>query len=158
MALVAVHAVVHIPVHVRMREIVGVIVAMAAGALKDQKVVQSGVAARAGPARVAMVDGELGVIRVREGCVGPGVFCRIVAVQAGGREELRVGAAAMQRNAVGVVVGCMTADTGGWQRGEIVVDMAIRALPRRRRVLSDQRKRRVVVIEGSVRPQFCVMA
>ena len=156
--LIAGRAVVHIPAHVRVLEIVGVVVAMAPGALKDRKIAQRGVALRANPAGVAMAGWELRVIRVRERRIGPGVFCRIVAVQARGGEELRIRAAAVERNAVGVVVGRMTADTGGWQRRVIVVDMAIRALPRRHRVLSDQGKRRVVVIKGRVGPEIGVVA
>ena len=158
MTLIAGSTAVHIPAHVRVLEIVGVVVAMAPGALKDHKVAQSGVARRTNPASVAMAGGELRVIRVRERRIGPGVFCRVVAVQAGGRKELRIRAAAVQRNAVGVVVGRMAADAGGWQRRVVVVDMAIRALPRRHRVLSDQRKRRVAVIKDRVGPDVCVVA
>ena len=158
MALIAINAVVKVAAHVRVLEIVGVVVAMAPGALKDHKVAQSGVAGRTNPAGVAMAGGELRVIGVREGRIGPGVFCRVVAVQAGGRKELRIRAAAVQGNAVGVVVGRMAADTGGWQRRVVVVDMAIRALPRGHRVLSDQRKRRVAVIKGRVGPDVCVVA
>ena len=158
MTLIAGNTVVHIPAHVRVLEIVGVVVAMAPGALKDRKVAQSGVAGRTNSAGVAMAGGELRVIGVRERRIGPGVFCRVVAVEAGGRKELGIRAAAVQRNAVGVVVGRMAADAGGWQRRVVVVDMAIRALPRRHRVLSDQRKRRVAVIKDRVGPDVCVVA
>lgn len=56
MALVAVTAVVHIPAHVRVLEIGGVVIAMAPGALKDRKVGHGDMARRANPACVAMGD------------------------------------------------------------------------------------------------------
>ena len=54
MTLIAGSAVVYIPAHVRVLEIVGVVVAVAPGALKDRKVAQSGMAGRANSASVAM--------------------------------------------------------------------------------------------------------
>jgi len=77
----------------------------------------------------------------------------IVAVPAGGRE------AGVRHRTLGiVVVGLVAADAGRWQRGVVVVDMAIGAGPRGYGVGSGQRERCVVVIEGRIRPLHRVMA
>ena len=66
MALVTVHAVVHISVGVGMVEVRGIIAAMALGALEDGVVVGVGMAGCAHPVGVAMVDREARVLGVVE--------------------------------------------------------------------------------------------
>ena len=88
MALVAVRAVVHIPVHVRVLEICGVVIAMAAGALEHRVVSTINVAGGALTVGVAMGDGELGVVGMRERRSGPRAAAHTVAGSAlGNREE-----------------------------------------------------------------------
>ena len=125
MALVTVDAVVHIPVHVVVLEIIRVIAAMTSGALEDGVVVRIGVAGRAHIAGIAMAGRESCVLRVIEGRTRPGR--RVVAGRAGGREELRLRGVA----GVGgvVVIGLMAADTGRGQRRVVAVDVAVGAGP-----------------------------
>jgi hypothetical protein len=56
MALVTVDAVIYIPIYVRMLEVVGVVIAMAARALENRVVATVNVARRALAVGVAMVD------------------------------------------------------------------------------------------------------
>ena len=71
-----------------------------------------------------MTGGESRVLRMIERRPGPGG--RVVAVLAGGREELLL--RRMARIGGVIVVALVTADTRSWQGGVIVVDVAIRAL------------------------------
>ena len=131
MALVAVRAVVHIPVHVRVLEIAGVVIAMAPGALKDRKVGHRDVAGRTVPTCVAMGDGELRVSRVRETRPRPVDQGAQMAVQARGREESGVGRRGVRGVRSPVVVGLMAADACDGQRCVVGVDVAIAAQPGR---------------------------
>ena len=67
MALIAVDTVVHIPVHLRVAEVVGVVASVATCALKDGIVAGVDVAGRAHARCTAMVRGKLRVLRVVEG-------------------------------------------------------------------------------------------
>ena len=62
--MVAVHAVVNVPVHIRMAKVGRVIAAMALGALEDRVVIRVGMARRAHAVGVAVRNRELGVLRV----------------------------------------------------------------------------------------------
>ena len=116
MALIAIDTVVDIPGHVVVLEIVGVVSAVASGALKDGVVVRIGMARRAHVVRIAVAGRELRVLRVIERGAGPG--CRVVAVLARGREELLLRRVARIRSVV--VVGLVAANAGGGQRRVIV--------------------------------------
>lgn len=65
-ALVAVDAVVDVPVDFGMVEVGGIVPAVTLGALEDRIVVRIGMASRAYAIRVAMGDREPGVLRVIE--------------------------------------------------------------------------------------------
>ena len=148
MTLVTVDAVVDIPRHVVVLEIVRVIAAMASRALEDGVIVRVDVAGRANSARIAVVNRELRVLCMVERGAGP---CRrVVTVLAGGREELRLRSMARVRRVV--VVSLMAANADGGQGRVIVVDVAIRALPRWDRVRACEGKGCVVVVEGGVCP------
>ena len=67
MALIAVDTVVHIPVHLRVAEVVGVVASVATCALKDGIVAGVDVAGRAHAHCTAMVRRKLRVLRVVEG-------------------------------------------------------------------------------------------
>ena len=71
MALVTVNAVVHVPVHVRVVEIVRVVIAMASRALENRVVTAVYVTRGALPVCVAVVDRESRVLRVIECCSRP---------------------------------------------------------------------------------------
>lgn len=152
MALVAINAVVHVPVYIRVAEVCCVVVAMASGALEYGIVIGIGVARGANAVGIAMGNGELGVIRVRECRASPGR--RGVAGGARSREELRL--RCMARIGGVVVVRLMAADAGRRQGCVIAVDVAQGAS--RCRVGSSQRERRVVVIERGICPDGRVMA
>ena len=108
MALVAVHAVVHIPAHVRVPKIVGVVIAMAARALEYRVVTTINVAGGALAVGIAMGDGELGVVGMRERRAGPSAGAHAVAGSAlCNREERDVRARGMGRVGGPVVVGLM---------------------------------------------------
>ena len=127
MALVTVNAVVHIPVHVRVAEVSGVVAAMAGRALENGVVIRIRMARGANTVGVAMVDWESRVLRVIERRTSP---CgRVMAGRAGRREELRLRSMA----GIGgvVVIGLMAADTSRGQRGVVAVDVAVSACPRR---------------------------
>ena len=154
MTLVTVDAVVDIPRHVVVLEIVRVVAAMASRALEGGVIVRVDVASRANSARIAVVDRELRVLGMVERGAGPS-GC-VVAVLARGREELRLCSMARVRGVV--VVSLVAANADGGQGCVIVVDVAIRALPWRDRVRSCEGERRVVVVEGGIRPDQRVMA
>ena len=130
MALVTVNAVVHIPVHVRVAEVSGIVAAMAGRALEYRIVVRVRMARGANTIGVAMVNRESRVLRVVKRRTSP---CgRVVAVLARRREELRLRFVARIRRVV--VVGLMAADTRRRQSRVVVVDMTIGAHPRRYQV------------------------
>ncbi len=78
-------------------------------------------ARRADAICVAMIRGELSVLRVVEGRPRP--CARVVAGRASGREELRLCRVARIRRVV--VVGLMATDAGSRQCCVIVVDVAV---------------------------------
>lgn len=153
-ALIAVDAVVHIPADLRVLEVVGVVAPVATGALKDGVVIGIGVACGAHVVRLAVTRREGRVLRVIKSRPGPG-RC-VVAGLAGRREKLRLRRVARVRGVV--VVRLVAADAGRRQCGVVAVDMAIGALSRGHRMGSGQGKRRIVVIEGGIRPDRRVMA
>lgn len=109
MTLVTVDAVVDIPRHVVVLEIVRVIATMASRALEDGVIVRVDVAGRANSARIAVVNRERRVLRVIKRRARP---CRrVVTVLAGGREELRL--CGMARICRVVVVSLVTANADG---------------------------------------------
>ena len=152
MALVAVHAVVHISLNalvilIRLRFRVAV------SALENRVVVRIRMARRTHSIRVAMVNRELRVLRVIERRILP--VRGVMAVLASGREKLWL--RRMSRIRRLVVIRLVATDAGGRQRGVVVVDVAVGARPRGYRMRSRQRKRRVVVIERRIRPRDSVM-
>jgi len=154
MTLVAVDAVVDIPAHLFVAEITRVVAAVAARALEYRVVAGINVAGSANAVGVAMVDRELGVLRVIECRTSPGG--RVVAVLARGRKELRLGG--VSRIGCVVVVSLMATDAREWQRGVVVVDMAVRAHTRRHHVRTSKSERCVVVIKRGVSPADGVVA
>ena len=143
MTLVTVDAVVHVPIDLRVLEVIRIVAAMAAGALEDRIVIRVGMARGANTVCIAMVNRELGVLRVIEGGTGPGGG--VVAVLARCREELWLRRVA--RIGRVVVIGLMASDTSRRQSRVVAVDVTIGALPRRDRMRSGQREGRVVVVE-----------
>jgi len=125
--LVTIDAVVHIPIYIRVAEVVRVVAAMAGRALEYRIVVRIRMAGGANAVCVAMVNRELRVLRVIECRTSPG--SRGMAGRAGGREELRLRGVAGIRGVV--VIGLMAADTGRGQRGVVAVDVAVSACPGR---------------------------
>lgn len=148
MTLVTVDAVVDIPRHVVVLEIVRVVAAMASCALEDGVVVRVDVAGRANSARIAVIGWELCVLGMVEVCVQP--VGSTVAVLAGCREKL--GLRRMARIRRVVVILQVTSDADRRQRGVIIVDVAVRTLPRWHRVRARQGEGRVVVVEGGIGP------
>ena len=104
--------------------------------------------------RVPVTGREPGVLGVVEGCISP--RDGVVAVLACRREELWL------RRVAGiagvVVIGLMAADASGGQCRVVVIDVALRTLPRRHCVRAGQRERCVVVIERRVGPDNGVVA
>ena len=143
MALIAVVAVVHIPVNLRVLEVVRVIASVAPRALEDTVVVGIGVAGRAHIARTAVACRERRVLRMVERCIQPAGG--VVAVLARSGKELRL--RRMARIGRGVVIILMASNAGGWQSRVIAVEVAIGALPGRHGMRAGEGKRRVVVIE-----------
>jgi len=119
--LITVDAVVDIPVHIRVAEIVCIIAAMARGALEDRVIIGVDVASGAHTVGVAVIDRELRVLRMVESGVGPAG--RGMASRTRSREELRLGRVA--RIGGVVVISLMAADAGQRQRRVIAVDVAI---------------------------------
>lgn len=154
MALVAIGAVVNVPRHVVVLEVVCVVTAVASGALEDGVVIRTGVACRADTVRIAMGHRELRVLRMVERRPGP--RRRVVARLARGREELRLRRVSRIRRVV--VVGLVAADTGRGQRRVVVVDVTIGAHTRGNRVRTGQGKGSVVVIESRIGPDRRVVA
>jgi len=153
MALIAVHAVVHISSDALV-VLIRLGFRVAIGALENRVVIRIRVARRAHAVGVAMVDRERRVLRVIEGRILP--VRGVVAVLARRREKLRLGRVPRIRGVV--VIALMAADAGRRQRGVVIVDVAVGAGPRGHRVRSRQWKGRVVVIESRIRPGSRVMA
>ena len=144
MTLVAINAVVDVSRHLIMLEVVGIVSAVTPRALEDGVVVRIYVTGRANIVGAAVIRWELRVLRVIK--CGARPCCGVVTGLARGREELRLrGVAGISRV---VVVGLMASDAGCRQRRVVVVDVAIRALPRRHRMRSGQGEGCVVVIKG----------
>ncbi len=152
MTLIAVHAVVDIPLNavvvpvcLRLR--------MAICTLEHRVIIGIRMAGSAYTVRSAMVDRERRVLRV--------IKCRVqpirgaMAVLARRREKLRLRFMSRVRRVV--VVGLVAADAGRRQICVVVVDVAVRADARWNRVRSGQWERRFVVIEGRIRPLNRVM-
>jgi hypothetical protein len=152
--LVAVDAVVDISVDLLVVEVTRVVAAVAARALEYRVVAGINVAGSANAVGVAMVDRELGVLRVIEGRARPSRG--VVAVLARGRKELRLRGVAW--TGCVVVVRLMATDAREWQRRVVVVDMAVRANTRRHHVRTSDRESGVVVIERGVGPDDGVVA
>ena len=101
-----------------------------------------------------MTNRERRVLRVIESSVQPAGG--VVAVDASGREELRLrGVARIIR---GLVIRIVAAVAIGRQRGVVVVHMTIHAHPRRSRVHAGQRERSLAVIERAIGPEVGVVA
>lgn len=154
MTLVTVDAVVDIPRHVVVLEIIRVIAAMTSGALEDGVVVRIGVAGRAHIAGIAMAGREWRVLGVVKGGAAPG--CGVVAVLAGCRKELRLCRVAGIRGVV--VVRLVAPDAGRGQRRVIVVDVAVGTNAGRHDVGAGKGEGRVVVIKRRVGPHRGVVA
>ena len=149
MAVVAIDAVVHIPVHVRVLEVGGVVIAMAARALEYRVVSTIRVACGAYAVCVAMTGGKLRVCGVRERPAGPVDRAHAVAGPAlCGWEESGVLRRGMCWIGCVVVIGLVAADAGVAVEAVIVVHVAVGAHSRRHGVLSHQCEARIVVIKG----------
>lgn len=141
-ALVAVGAVVDIPTHIGMLEIRSIIVAVATGALEHGVVGRIRVAGGTNTVRVAVIHIEICVIECRSGPACRGM-ARIASCREASRCVVRI---------VGPgVIRLVTAIAGRGQRRVVVVHVALRAGDVRR-VISRQRERRGVVIEGGAQP------
>lgn len=147
-ALVAVHAVVHIPLHATM-VLVRLRLRMAIRALENRVVIRIRMARRAHSIGIAMVDRELCVLRVIKRRVLP--VRRVVTVLACCREELRLGRVPRIRRVV--VIRLVTANTGRRERLVIIVDVAVQADSWRHGVRSGQRELRLIVVERGVGPR-----
>jgi len=141
---VAVHAVIHISIHVRVFEVGCVVAAMAAGAGKDRVVGRIGVAGCAHAVRVPVGGWEERVVRSRQSRRGP-VRSR-VARGAGGRP--------LRRGVVGIgragIVGRVARIAIGRRAREDIIDVAQVACDSR--VGTRQREWRVGVVECGAGP------
>src|SRR6185312_496213 len=144
MACVAVHAVVHVAIHILVMEVGCVVAAVATGAGKYGVIGRVGMAVRADAVGVAVVGGEEGVIAARQSgrCpIGGGV-----AGGAGGwparRGVIRIGGPGEVRLMAGIAIGGRT--------GKHVIDVACRASYGG--VSTREREGSVVVVEGRARP------
>jgi len=120
MALVAVHAVVHIPLDAVVVR-VGLGLGMAIGALENRVVVRIRMARRTHAIRVAMVDRERRVLRVIERCIQP--VRGVMAVLASRREELRL--RRVSRVGRAVIVGEVARNAQVAGQIVVIVDVAI---------------------------------
>lgn len=154
MTLVTVDAVVDIPRHVVVLEVVRVIAAMTSSALEDGVVIRIGVARRAHIAGVAVAGRERRVLCVVKGGAAPG--CGVVAVLAGCREELRLCRVTGIRGVV--VIRLVAADAGRGQRRVIVVDVAVGTNARGHDMGAGKGEGGVVVIKRRVSPHRGVVA
>ena len=153
MALVAVHAVVHISLYALMI-LVGLRFRMAIGALENRVVIRICMTRRAHPIGIAVINGELRVLRMIKRRVQP--VRGAMAILTSGREKLRLRRVSRIRRIV--VIRLVTANTRRRQRLVIVVDVAVDAGAWWHGVRSGQRKLRLVVIERRIRPGDRVMA
>jgi len=103
MALVTVNAVVHVPVYVRVLEVIGVVIPMAARALEDRVITTVNVTGGALAVCVAVVDRESRVLRVIE-CRPRPCTGRVAGRALRGREEQRVLPGGMRRVGGAVVI------------------------------------------------------
>ena len=159
MTLVTRGAAVHIPIYVRVLEIAGVVVAMAARALEYRVVSTIDVTCGAYAVCIAMTGGKLRVVSVWERRTGPIARAHAVAGPAlCNREERDVRARGMGWLCGPVVVGLMACTARVAVQTVIVVDVAVGAYPRWHSVQPDQRETRVVVIEGGIGPVNRVVA
>ena len=154
MALVTVRAVVHIAVNLLVMEVGRVIAAVAARALEHRIVIRVRVARGADVVGVAVACRELRVLRVIERRAGPS--CRVMAVLACRWEELRLRLVA--RIGCVVVIRLVASVARRGQRGVVAIDMAIGTYARRHGVRAGQRECGVVVVEGRICPDGCVVA
>ena len=158
-ALVTRRAAVHIAIHVRVREVGGVVIAMAARALEYRVVSTIRVARGAYAVCVAMTGGKPRVVAVWERPAGPIGRAHAVAGPAlRGREEGGVLRCGMRRTGGAVVIVLMAANAGVAVEAVVVVNVAVGAHPRRHRVLSYQCEARAVVIKRRVCPIKRVVA
>ena len=138
MALIAIHAVVHVAGHALVI-LVGLRLQVAVGAGEDRIIVGVGVARTANTVGAAVVGREPGVV---EGSVGPDfgvVASRAGRWEPGGNVVRVVGA---------LVIRFVTAVAVGWQGRPIVVDVAVGALARWHGVGAGQRESCLAVVEG----------
>ena len=135
MALITVNAVVDVPVHFVVLEIVRVVVAMAAGALEDRVVTAINVARRALAVSVAMVDRETRVLRVIERRSSP-CGCRVTGRALRRWEENCIPRRGMRRIGGAIVIALVARNARIAGQVVIVVDVAISANPRRHGVHS----------------------
>jgi|SRR5579862_7423650 len=132
MTLITVNAVVDIAGHVVVVEVGCIIPTMAAGALENRIIIGVGMAGRTHSTSVTMRCRKLRVLRMVESRSGPG--SGVVAVLARSREELWLRCVA--RIGRVVVIGLVTPNASRRERRVVVVNVAVRALPRRDRVRS----------------------
>jgi len=144
MARVAVDAVVHISIHIRMVEVGRVVPAMAARASEDRVVGRVGMAGGANAVGVAVIDIEERVIARRQCRRDP---CRGGMAGGAGRRPARCGV--IRAGSAGVVLGMARIAVGG-QGCVVVVDVAQCA--GHAGVRAGQRERGVVMVEGRSRP------
>ncbi len=153
MTLVTVDAVVYIPSHALVTR-VGLGLRVAIRALEDRVVIRVRVAGRTHVVGSAVTGRESRVLRVIEARVQP--VRRAMAVLAGRGEEL--GLRRMPGIRRIVVVLLVAANTGGWERGVVIIHVAVDALTGWYGVRAGQRKRRVVMVKGGIGPYNRVMA
>lgn len=129
-ALITVRAVVHIPVHSRVVEIIGIVPAVATRAREHGIVIRIRMACGADAVGLAVSRWELRVLRVIKRRSSPGGS--VVAVLARCREELRL------RLVTGicriVVIRLMAPDALRGQGRVVAIDVAVGASPRRHRM------------------------
>lgn len=149
MALVTVHAVVHIPADVRVMEIVRVPAPMATRALENGVVVRIRVAGGTNAVSIAVIHWEPGVVKGGSEPARSRVTSRASSRENGWRRFMD--------GICGAIIICSVAAVAvGWQRGVIVVYMATGAS--HLGVKTSERKYRCVVIELAVGPRDHVMA
>jgi len=149
MALITIHAVIHIPADVRVMEIGRVPAPMATRALENRVIVRIRVAGRAHTVSVPMGHWEPGMV---ERCPRPR-SC-VVASRAGGRKN---GWRRFMNWIRGGVVVCLVATVAGRRKSGVVI-IYVTCSAGYGRMESRQRKRRGVVVKLSVRPQRGVVA
>jgi len=156
-ALVTVNAVVHIPVYVRVLEVAGIVIAMAARALEYRVVPSVNVTRGALAVGVAVVGWESRVLRVIE--CGSSPRARSVAGRAlRCREEHRILSRRVRRVCGAIVVALVARNAGIAGQVVIVVDVTIGAHSRGNGVHSGQGEAGVVVIKGGICPVNRVVA